>query len=69
MSTVLEIQEAASRLDEHDQEALVSWLLDQSSAWDRRIEQDAAAGKLDFLVEQAKMASRKGELRPWPGKA
>ena len=69
MSTVLEIQEAASHLGEQDQEALLSWLLDQSADWDRRIEQDAAAGKLDFLVDQAKAAIRKSELRTWPGKA
>jgi len=58
MSTVLEIQEAASRLQEHDQEALLSWLLDREAEWDRRIERDAASGKLDFLAEQAREAIR-----------
>jgi hypothetical protein len=67
MSTVLEIQQAASRLDEHDQEALLSWLLDREAEWDKQIERDAADGKLDFLVNQAKAAIQNGTLRDWPG--
>ena len=31
--------------------------------WDREIEADAAAGKLDFLIEEAKAAKANGTLR------
>lgn len=66
MSTVLEIQEAASRLHERDQEALLAWLLDREAAWDQKIERDARAGKLDFLVDQAKASIRENTLQSWP---
>lgn len=68
MSTVTEIQEAASRLGEAEQESLLYWLLERESQWDKRIERDAAAGKLNFLAEQAKAAIREGTLRNWPGR-
>lgn len=69
MSTVAEIKQAASNLGEQDQEELLSWLLDREAGWDVRIEKDAAAGKLDFLVEQAQSAIRTNTLRDWPTKA
>jgi hypothetical protein len=32
-----------------------------------QIEEDAAAGKLDFLFEEAEQARLIGTLRDWPG--
>ena len=69
MSTVIEIQEAAARLDDTGQEQLLSWLLDREAAWDQQIEKDAAAGKLDFLIDQAKAALEGNTLRDWPSHA
>lgn len=34
----------------------------EEAEWDRRIEADAAAGKLDFLREQALAAKQNGAL-------
>ncbi len=42
-------------------------LLDFDAAWDRKMESDAAAGKLDFLVQEADEAASRGLLRDWPG--
>ena len=36
-------------------------------AWDRQIEADAKAGKLDFLVREADDAIRTETMRDWPG--
>ena len=69
MSTVADIKRAASELSEPEHEELLSWLLDREVAWDERIENDAATGRLDFLVQQAQSAIRSNTLRDWPGKA
>lgn len=69
MSTVADIKRAANELSELEHEELLSWLLDREVAWDERIENDAAAGRLDFLVQQAQSAIRSNTLRDWPGKA
>jgi hypothetical protein len=69
MSNVAEIKRAASELSEPEHEELLSWLLDLEAEWDTRIEKDAAEGKLDFLVQQARSAIESNTLRNWPGKA
>jgi len=38
-----------------------------NAAWDQQIDEDAAAGKLDFLFEEAEQARANGTLRDWPG--
>jgi hypothetical protein len=35
-------------------------------AWDRQLDADAAAGKLDFPKREAEEARRDGKLRDWP---
>ncbi len=35
--------------------------------WDRQLELDAAAGKLDFLIEEAENARNPSSLGEWPG--
>jgi len=66
MSTVDEIKEAAGALSVSEREELLSWLLDVDDDWDRQMVSDAAAGKLDFLVEEARTAVREESLRDWP---
>jgi hypothetical protein len=66
MSTVDEIKKAAVALSVNDREELLSWLLDVDDDWDRQMVQDAAAGKLDFLIEEARTAVREESLRDWP---
>jgi hypothetical protein len=51
-----ELAELAAFISEHD-----------NAAWDAQMEQDAAAGKLDFLFEEAECERPDGKLRDWPG--
>jgi hypothetical protein len=54
MSNVQEIEEAIRRLSPEDLAALREWFAEyDADAWDRQIEQDAEAGRLDWLVEEA----------------
>lgn len=66
MSTVEEIKKAAGALSVNEREELLSWLLDVDDDWDRQMAQDAAAGKLDFLIEEARSTVREESLRDWP---
>lgn len=61
-----EIKKAAGALSVNEREELLSWLLDVDDDWDREMTRDAAAGKLDFLVEEARSAVRDETLRDWP---
>ena len=66
MSTVDEIKKAAGALSVTEREELLSWLLDVDDDWDRQMTRDAASGKLDFLVEEARTSVREESLRDWP---
>lgn len=66
VGTVEEIKKAAGALSVTDREELLSWLLDVDDDWDRQMAQDAATGKLDFLIEEARTAVREESLRDWP---
>jgi hypothetical protein len=66
VSTIDEIKKAAGALSVNEREQLLSWLLDVDDDWDRQMVTDAAAGKLDFLIEEARTAVREETLRDWP---
>jgi hypothetical protein len=70
MSSVAEIIEAVRGLSEADKDDFLDQLrqLEFEDAWDRQMESDARAGKLDFLVQEADAAVNRGTLRDWPGK-
>ena len=64
MPTVAKIQQAIMNLSEADYAELCRWLLDQDwQEWDREIEEDVRAGKLDVLTAEALEAKAKGELK------
>ena len=69
MSTVAEIIDAVKQLNEDEKDEFLDRLreVEFEDAWDRQIEADAKAGKLDFLVREADEAIRSGTLRDWPG--
>jgi hypothetical protein len=71
MSTVAEIIEAVKKLDEDEKDEFLAKLreIEFEDAWDRQIDADAKAGKLDFLVREADEAIRDGTLREWPGES
>jgi hypothetical protein len=54
MSTIHEIEQAIRGLAPQDLAVFRSWFADfDAEAWDRQIEQDVAAGRLDRLAEEA----------------
>ena len=65
MSTVAEIKTAFERLPEKDARELADWVQEvMEDRWDRQIEDDIAAGKLDRLAEQAMAHYRAGRTKP-----
>ncbi len=69
MSTVLEIERAIEKLPAPDLTRLAKWILERDNdQWDRQMDTDAAAGKLNFLIAEANTARKNGTLRKWPGK-
>ena len=68
MSRVEEIEAAIESLPPEEFAQLAQWIRDQDEdAWDRQMDADAAAGKLNFLIEEADREELAGTLRPWPG--
>jgi hypothetical protein len=64
MTTLVEIEAAIKQLPEPEARRLAVWLPDYlEDAWDRKLEADAAAGKLDFLIAQAEADIASGNLR------
>ena len=65
MSTVQEIEAAIAKLPPQDFLALCDRLRQKHpDAWDRQIEQDSAAGALDFLVQEVDAEIAQGKTRP-----
>ena len=54
MSTVQEIEDAVRQLTADQRAAFRAWFAEfDAQHWDRKIESDVAAGKLDWLIEEA----------------
>lgn len=65
MSTVQEIQEVcATRLGVNERAALLEWLREFDDDWDQQIADDAAAGRLNHLFEEAKRDFEAGRCTP-----
>jgi len=61
MSTVREIEDAVKKLDPAERAAFRAWFAKfDAEEWDRQLESDVAAGRLDWLVEEAKEDIRAG---------
>ena len=64
-----EIKSAVEELSPKELDELIAFIRDRDiAAWDAQIEEDAAAGKLDFLFEEAEQTRADGTLRDWPGR-
>lgn len=64
MSTVEEIEQAVARLSEDQLAEFHAWYEQFSAdAWDRQIEEDIAAGKLDALADAAIADHRAGRSK------
>ena len=54
MSTVKAIEDAITNLSPDELDAFRTWFADfEAATWDREIEADVAAGKLDALADEA----------------
>src|ERR1044072_3533937 len=59
MSKVLELESAVRSLTAEEQNAFRDWFLEwEAQRWDKQIEEDAKAGRLDFLIEEARRELR-----------
>jgi hypothetical protein len=65
---VSEIIEAVKKLPEPDKSEFLERLaeVDFDDAWDRQIDADAKAGRLDRFAEEAIREYREGKSRPFP---
>lgn len=64
MRKVDHIEQQIRELSASEFAELRDWVLDQDwAAWDTRIEADAAAGKLDNMVSEAKVEFERGKSR------
>lgn len=64
MTTAAEITAAVKRLPRRDLERFRKWFIDYDAAeWDRQLESDVAAGRLDPLIREARRDHRAGRCR------
>jgi hypothetical protein len=55
MSTIEEIEDAVRRLSPEQRAAFRAWYAEfDADEWDRQLEADVAAGRLDWLVAEAR---------------
>ena len=65
MTDVEKIEQEIRRLDDEAFAQLRQWFIEYDHArWDRQIEADAAAGKLDSVAAEALAEHRAGKTRP-----
>lgn len=64
MGRVEEIQEAIESLPQEEYTRLREWFTERDwEEWDRKIEADSKAGKLDFLIKEALEDKANGRLK------
>lgn len=65
MTKLEKIELEIASLDPQDVRKLADWIEDYKAAlWDRRIEGEAKAGRLDRLIENARTEIAAGKIRP-----
>ena len=64
MTRIAKIQEEILALSETDYLQLKQWFDELKwNKWDRQIEEDSNAGRLDFLIDEAREAKETGTLK------
>jgi len=67
MSTVEEVEAAIEKLPPDQFYRLLAWVKEKfEDEWDRQIEDDVKAGRLDRLAEEALAEYRAGRTRAFP---
>ena len=65
MSSVPEIEAAIRQLAPDELAAFRDWFADFDSArWDRQLDRDVAAGRLDALADEAILDQQEGRTKP-----
>jgi hypothetical protein len=65
MSTVAEIEAAISNLPPQDFAQVRDWLLERDNLlWDKQIEEDAKAGRLDHIIKEIESDIAAGRTKP-----
>ena len=65
MTKLEQIEKSVAELSEEELKAFAKWFEElQADLWDRQIEADAKAGRLDKLVAEAKAEIAAGKTRP-----
>jgi hypothetical protein len=63
--SVQELEAAVSRLSSEELSVFRKWFIEfDAEAWDRQLEADVAAGKLDHVAEQADKDFEAGRCKP-----
>lgn len=65
MTRVEQLEQEIASLPVDEYRQLCNWIIDRDWAeWDKQIEKDVAAGKLDFLINEAEEERRQGKTTP-----
>jgi len=65
MTKLEQIEKSVAALDENEMKAFAKWFEElQAQRWDKQIEADAKAGRLDKLIAEAKAEIAAGKVRP-----
>jgi hypothetical protein len=63
MTRLEQVETAVESLSQEEYGRFRDWFLERDwERWDREIEADSAAGKLDFLLQEAQSAKAAGKL-------
>lgn len=58
------LEQDVTKLDEGEFKRFAAWFANyQQRLWEKQIERDVKAGRLDFLLEEAREGREKGTLR------
>lgn len=67
MKTIDRIKNEIKQLSDRERAKLVRWMIDRDNEkWDEQMSEDAAAGRLQFLVDEAAMERKTRKLRKFP---
>lgn len=65
MTKLEQIEQSVAALSSEEMKKFAAWFAElQADLWDRQIEADAKAGRLDKLIASAKEEIRAGKVRP-----
>ncbi|MEM1041019.1 MAG: hypothetical protein AAGI91_00155 [Bacteroidota bacterium] len=65
--SIEELETAVTKLSSEDLALFAEWVAEyRANEWDRQIEEDARAGRLDALVREAEADIEAGRTRPLP---